>query len=133
MFKYLILKNRLKGAFLIEVLLTVCVFGILMSFIIRSHLTSLSACVFAEDYAVASLLLENKMKEISQTGYILRDLEETKRFSEPFEKFSYTLQTQEINGREDLQDLNEVILSVTWQARNKEKKLTAATYLFYTL
>ena len=133
MFKYLISRNNPKGVFLIEILLTICVFGVLMGLIIRSHLTSLRACVFTEDYAVASLLLENKMKEVSQTGFILRDIKETKRFLKPFENFFYTLETQKAGDREDLDNLNEVILSVTWQANNKDKKLTAGTYLFHTL
>ena len=73
------------------------------------------------------------MKEISQTGFIPRDIKETKRFLKPYEKFSYTLETQEAGDREDLSNLNEVVLSVTWQANNKDKKLAAGTYLFHTL
>jgi len=96
MCKYLISRRNNKGLFLVEVLLTVALLSVGLTFIIRSYVSGLRASVYTTDYSMATILLENKMSDLIQRGFIEDGLREEQYFEKPYEKFKYELEVQNV-------------------------------------
>ncbi|MDP8266517.1 MAG: prepilin-type N-terminal cleavage/methylation domain-containing protein [Candidatus Aceula meridiana] len=126
----MIQKFSRRGFVLVEVLMTVAILSVVLTMIIRSHMASLRASTYTEEYSTAVLLLENKMTELIQKGFIRRDLEEQEAFDFPYEKFSYLFQSKKSENAEDSDNLNEVTLTLFWPSGKGERKILATTYLF---
>ena len=117
-----------KGAFLIEVLLSVMILAAGLTIIIQALLSSLRASTYVKDYSLALILTENKMHELLQEGLIRAPLREEKQFEVPFERFSYQLETEKKQGEKDF--LNKVFLKCFWKAGHRTKEITLSTYLY---
>jgi len=83
-------QNRQKGSFLLEALIAVSILSVSLVIIIRSHLAALQAQVFAKDYTLAALLLERKIIEIVENGYIERGLRQEKNLEKPYDRFVFS-------------------------------------------
>jgi len=123
-------KFNYKGFLLIEVLMTVSILSVVLTMIVRSHMAALHASTYTEEYSTAVLLLENKMTELMQKGFIARDLEKQDDFEPPYQEFSYLLKTKKDENSETSDNLNEVTLTLFWPSGNSERKISATTYLF---
>lgn len=128
-YKPLILKWNKKGSLLVEALLTIVIMSVGLTFIIQSFLSSFRASAQVEDYASASVLLENKMNDLMQFGFIAGDTDEEGVFPEPYEKFRYHLKTENIKDVDQEGLLNRISLEVLWSSGKKKRAVALTTYL----
>ena len=115
-----------KGSVLLEALLSVVILSVGITVIVQSMTASLRASMVSSDYSKAMYLLDNKMTEYVQalsTGHIFS---EENKFSEPFDKFSYSLKADPLD---DKPNLNKIHLEVDWKNQNIEKTIALETYL----
>ena len=121
-----------NGFVLLEVLLGIVIVSVSLTLIIQSMSASLRVARDSSDYAMALFLLEDKLNEFVHQQKIAADLNESGSFTEPYEKYQYTLTTkqvelvpipEELNSYVD--KMNEVDLEVIFG----KKKLALATYL----
>jgi len=118
-----------RGSFLIEILLSISILAVGLTIIISSFLSGLRAIVYAKDYSLAMILMENKMSKLMQEGFISASLSEEKTFEAPYERFSYELKTE--NGPEAA-IFNKIFLRCFWQSGKKTNSISLSTY-FYNL
>ncbi|MEI8350439.1 MAG: type II secretion system minor pseudopilin GspI [Candidatus Omnitrophota bacterium] len=115
-----------KAFSLIEVLITVAILSTTVIFLFRSFTTSLATTRFAERMTLACYLAENKIWEIqqayandatlSQDGY---EIMQGTRFG-----WKYRI-TESVNPK-----LKELITTVSWKERAKEKEYTMDFYTY---
>lgn len=122
-------KDLSKGSLLLEALLTVVILSTSLTFIIQGLTASQRAVVYSTDYIMAGMLLENKLFELIQNGSIAAYLSQEEGFPAPYERFQYFLETRPWQG-EDSQNLNEVILTVSWQKGKKKSQIEIHSCLF---
>ena len=126
-------RNRKKGFLLLEVLFTVAILSVGIVLIVQSHLASLRAGIYGEDFLKASFLLRNKMNETLEQSVVDPNLNEQGSFSSPYENFNYHIQAIEPECKERCEDLSEVVLTVSWKNGQKTNSTSAATYVFNML
>ncbi|MFC1593927.1 prepilin-type N-terminal cleavage/methylation domain-containing protein [Candidatus Omnitrophota bacterium] len=121
-------KNKQQGLSLLEVMVVLVVLSTTLVLILRSFSASLRATHITKGYAIAELLAEDKLWQMQQLGAIAVDVREEGNFPEPYETFSYELETR---AAEDVvaDGLNEVLLTVQWRAGRRTNKLELVTYL----
>ena len=129
MYAFLTSKSNKKGSFLIEALLTIVIMSIGLTFIIQSFLSSFRASAQVADYAIATILLENKISNLSQIGLIADNLDEEDIFLKPFDDFRYHLKTKNINDEGKSGFLNLVDLEIVWFSGKKKHSTALTTYL----
>lgn len=122
-------KQKRKGSLLLEALLTVVILSVSITLIIQSMTSSLRASVYSADYTKAALLMENKMFELLQDGFIESGRRVEGSFDKPFEKFRY-LVTTKAESRESLSKINNVDMEITWNTGSKENRISLQTLLF---
>ena len=126
----LILKLNRKGSFLIEVLIIISILSTGLTLIIGSYLASMRAGKYISDYSRAAILLESKMADLMQSGFIQDGVSHRKNFSYPNEKFDYRIESRNIAEQDGPGVLNEVVVTISWVSGTKNKNLKATTYLF---
>lgn len=119
-----------KGSFLLEALIAVTIAAVSLVVIVRSHLGALQAQVFAKDYALATLLLEQEMTELVENGYIKSGINSTKKLDKPYDRFSFTLKTAPAGGEYYFDKLNQVQGALLWASGQKTRSLSASTLIF---
>ena len=117
-----------KGSFLLEVLLTVSILSVSLTVIVQSFFSSLRAAVYVSDYSTAMILLENKMNDLRQEGFIESPAKESGVFPSPFERFSYHLEAENVNNDMIAGGLNEVKVNVSWLSGKKRNAVSVTTY-----
>lgn len=129
MCRFSTLGSNKKGSLLVEALLTIVIMAVGLTFIMQSFLSGFRASAQVEDYSLASVLLEDKMNDLLQVGFIASGVEEEGNFPPPYEDFKYRLTSDNIpeGGREGA--INRVALEVSWPSGKKGRSLTAVTYL----
>jgi len=118
-----------KGALLLEALLAVVIISVSLTLIVQSLLSSLRAAVYTSGYTEAVFLLDNKMFELIQKGFVDATLEEEGRFQEPYEAYAYRVDINNIDDNDSIENLNEVLVEVTWERGGQKRGLSAVTYL----
>jgi len=124
------LKNKKEGFLLLEVLFTVAILSVGIVLIVQSHLVSLRAGLYSDDFFKASFLLRNKMNEVLEQSVVESDLSEDGSFPSPYEDFRYDLQSEEPDYEEQCEGLSEVVLTVSWKNGKRENSIAASTYVF---
>ncbi len=124
MFKY----SKNKGSLIIEALLAVVILSTSLSLILQSLMASLRASVYSVDYTQALILLESKMNEALMKGKSPEGSRE-ENFPEPHERYSYILKAQALTG-EDEENLDQLMLSISWNTKKKKNNISLETYLF---
>ena len=127
---YLISRLNKRGSLLIEALLAISILSIALTLIVNSFLSSFRASVYAKDYTLATILLENKLCELKEKGFIADGVHEEENFAQPHEKFRYHLESKNVNNDDQRGVFNEVKLSVTWPSGRRSNNITLVTYLF---
>ena len=117
-----------KGFVLVEVLITVVILSVGLTFITRSMMMSLKALDITEQYTQGYLLLEQKMWEFEQKGFIESDLDVEESFNQPNEEFRYRLVTESVADDESGL-LNQVTLSVNWPVKKEKREISLTTFL----
>ncbi|MFH1360892.1 MAG: hypothetical protein ABIJ41_07695 [Candidatus Omnitrophota bacterium] len=120
-----------RGTILMEVLLTITILSVGLTFIIRSFITSLRSSVITSDYSTALLLVDNKMHKYLQSIFVEDGIDEKDSFEEPFEKYHYELTTQQAAQEGALSALSEVALKAGWTSGQKKNSINVMTYLFH--
>ncbi len=129
MWKFLITRKNKNGLLLFEVMLTLVILSIGLTLILHSFSASLNASKIAQDYTVASLLIEDKMWEWENTGEIAANLNQEGRFPQPNQKFNWHLETKDKPIQEQSGKLNEVKLTVWWKEGRRKGSISATTSL----
>lgn len=122
-------KFNSKGYVLIEALLATVILSVSLTLIIQSFLSSLKASVYSAGYSTAVLLLENKMSELMQRGFVEESFSEEGTFLEPYEKYEYAIKTEQISDEPSSEMLHDVTLDVFWKSGKKKNKISLTTYL----
>lgn len=129
MWKFLIIRKNKSGILLFEVMLTLVILAIGLTLILHSFSASLNASKIAQDYTVASLLIEDKMWEMENAGAVGSNLTEEGQFLPPYQKFNWRLQTKDKPVQDETGKLNEVKLTVRWKEGRRKGSASATTYL----
>ena len=130
MSRHSILRFHKKGSLLIEALLAITILSIGLTMIIQSYLSGFRAALYTQDYSTAAILLENKMVNLMQVGFIGESVDEEGVFPEPYGKFRYRLETRNAKNEVGTGSLNEVLLRVSWASGKRNNAMSLATYLF---
>jgi type II secretory pathway pseudopilin PulG len=128
MCKSLITRDK-KGFILVEVLITVVILSSSLVMITRSFMVSLNALEIIQQYTEARSLIEEKLAELEIKETIAADLQVEENLNEPYEKFSYSLQTKNIPEGNNQGRLNNVSLSLGWKAGEEKRQISIVTYL----
>jgi len=118
-----------KGFLLVEVLITVVVLSVGLVMITRSFMVSLRALEIIGQYQEARSLIEEKLLDLEVKDAIEADLKVEENFPEPYEKFSYKLETKNIEEEQNKMALNNVLLSMAWLAQEEKRGISIVTYL----
>jgi len=118
-----------KGFLLVEVLITVVVLSVGLVMITRSFMVSLRALEIIGQYQEARSLIEEKLLDLEVKDAIEADLKVEENFPEPYEKFSYKLETKNIEEEQNKIALNNVLLSMAWLAQEEKRGISIVTYL----
>ena len=127
-FKLSIPKNK-AGFLLFEIIVTVVIISSVLIVIQRAFMMSLKAIASAKDHTEAMLLLEEKLWDLENKGAIESDITEESNFPEPYDKFSFRLETKNIPEDDEEGLFNKVKLSVSWQERKRKGNIPILTYL----
>ena len=124
----LITKNK-KAFLLVEALITIVVLSTGLVLITRSFMMSLKAIDVIAQYEKARGLIEEKLCDLEIEGAIDSGISVEENFSEPYEEFTYTVETENID--EDNQDgtLNNVVVYVSWPSGQEKRQISVATFL----
>lgn len=125
------LKNK-KASFLLEALIAVSLLAVSLVIIIRSHVAALRSQVLAQNYALASLLLEREMTDLIQNGYLPNNLRQTRKLTAPHEAFELSLTTKPAGKTYTFENLNEADVVLSWPMGQKDQKLSASTFVFHS-
>ncbi len=130
MWKFWILGAKRKKAFLlVEVLLTIAILATVLTFVVRSFLTSLQAGKLSVDFLQAQLLLENNLSLLENEGTVADGLHSEEVFASPNEKFKFKLDSQNASAYGQTGGLNDVQAAVFWTAKNINRNISVSTYL----
>lgn len=110
--------------------MAVTILSVSLIVIVRSHLGALQAQVFAKDYALATLLLEQEMMELVENGYIESGIDQKKTLEKPYERFEFSLKTRPAGEKYYFETLNEVQGILAWKSGQKTRTLSATTLIF---
>ncbi|MCX5681506.1 MAG: hypothetical protein NT079_04425 [Candidatus Omnitrophica bacterium] len=122
--------NGARGSFLLEALIAVSILAVSLVVISRSHLGALQAQVFAKDYALATLLLEQEMMAVVENGYIKSGISEKRNLEKPYERFEVSLTTTPAGKGYNFEELNEVNVALSWKSGKKTRTLSLSTFIF---
>jgi len=125
------LKNK-SASFLLEALIAVSILAVSLVVIIRAHVAALRSQVLAQDYALASLLLEQEMIALIENGYLANNVRTTKKLPAPCESFEVSLVTQPAGKTYNFENLNEADVTLSWPMGQKTQKLSASTFVFHS-
>jgi hypothetical protein len=125
--------NGARGSFLLEALIAVSILSVSLVIVIRSHVAALQAQIFAKDYTLATLLLENEMIQVIERGVIDRDMNATRNLEKPYERFTFSLRTEAAGKEYVFEGLNQAQLTLSWKEGNKPHKLSASTLVTNSL
>jgi len=118
--------NKNNGFQLIEVIMSVVILSMSLTFILNSFMGSLRAIQLSEDYFKGGLLLEEKMFELYNS-----DVEKAPpdgNFTNFNDKFSWELKLTDLEEAV----IKKVNLEVLWKDATKNNNISILTYL-YTL
>ena len=107
-----------KGSLLIEALLSLVILSVTVTVIIQSMTSNLRAIVFANDYTPAIILLDNKLSDLLQKGFVKAGSLEERKFPSPYSDFSYQQKAVPLSS-EDEKGINRVTFSVKWPSGNE--------------
>lgn len=123
----IIRKNR--GFLLVEVLITVVILSVGLTLIARSLMMGLKSLDVIKQYTEGISLLEAKLWDIESQDIIEAGLQVKENFLEPYQKFSYQLETKNLQEDDETGILNQVALSVDWPTKNERRGISVVTYL----
>lgn len=129
MCRHSILKWNKRGSLLVEALVTLVIMAVGLTVIIQSFLSSFRASTQVEGYSLACILLEDKMNDLLQIGFIAGDAQEEGSFPEPYENFRYRIKTENIREGDQEGLLNRVNLEVLWASGKRNRSVQVVTYL----
>ena len=129
MYRNLIIKKN-KGFLLVEVLVTVVILSVSLTFITRSLMTGLNSLEIIKQYTTGYSLLEQKLWDIEGKYFIDAGLKIEEDFPEPYQNFKYSLETENMKDDGEKGLLNKVSLSVNWPTKNNRREISIVTYLF---
>ena len=115
-------KGAQRGFMLMEVMLATALLGLGLVVIIQSINASLKNSESAANIATASFLLNQKLADVFQARYTSG--QEKSCFGTGWENFSWETDCRSLN-----QNLDEISLSVYWQERNEDKKISVETFV----
>lgn len=118
-----------QGSLLVEALLSVVILSVSLTLIIEGMTTSLRSTVYISDYTTALLLLENKMFDLIQKGYVEANLQEEQEFPSPFERFKSRLITLPLDDQSG-GSINQLKLSLDWTSGRRNNHVSIESYLF---
>ena len=118
-----------RGSLLLEALLSITILSVSLTLVIQSMTASLRAAVYSTGYTTAIFLLEGKMVEMIQEGFVEAGQYADEAFSPPFEEYHYLMQT-EAAKETGFEDLNHIHMAVSWGRENKKSKISLGTFLF---
>lgn len=124
-----ITKNN-DGFLLVEVLITVVILSVSLTFITRSLMTGLNSLEIIKQYTIGYSLLEDKLWDIENKYFIDAGLNIEEDLPEPYQNFKYSLETENIKEDGEKGLLNQVSLSVNWPTKNNRREISIVTYLF---
>ena len=107
---------------LMEVMLAAALLGIGLVVIIQSINAALRSSESVANVATASWLLEEKLTEVFQARYD-SGLAGGK-FGSGWDNFRWETECRRLN-----ENLDDITLSIYWQERNEEKKISAETFI----
>ena len=117
-----------RGFFLVEVLLSVVILSVSLTLIIQSMTSALRSSVFAEDHATALILLENKMFDLLEKGFVETDLKKQEQIPRPYDRYWYFLDVKPAGGTNERR-LNEVDAGLTWKSGKRQNSVAFQMYL----
>ncbi len=107
---------------LMEVMLAAALLGISLVVIIQSINASLRNSESVANVSTASWLLEQKLTEVLQSRY--DNGKNNGNFGSSWDNFRWETDCRSLN-----RNLDDIILSIYWQERNEEKKISAETFI----
>lgn len=110
--------------------MAVAILSVSLVIIVRSHLGALQAQVFAKDYALASLLLEQEMMGVVENGYAASGIDVKKNLAAPYDRFTFTLTTLPAGNEYYFDKLNKVEGVLSWTSGQKTRSISASTFIF---
>ncbi len=110
--------------------MAISILSVSLTLIVNSFLSSFRSSVYAKDYTLATILLENKLSQLKEKGSIPDGVHEEENFTKPNEKFRYHLESQNVKSGEQRGIFNEIKLSVTWPSGKRNNNISLVTYLF---
>jgi len=130
MFIFSILKSKRsrKGSLLLEALLSIVILSTSLTVIIQAMTSSLRATVYSAEYTRALVLLEDQFFGYFLEGHVEDAIQEKLPFPYPNQKFSYTLDTQNLESYPN-NHLNEMRFGVSWKSGQKDNKIVLTTFL----
>lgn len=115
-------KKSANGFMLMEVMLAAALLGIGLVVIIQSINASLRSSESVANVATASWLLEQKLTDVFQARYA--NGRDSGKFGSAWDNFRWETECRSLN-----RNLDDIILSIYWQERNEEKKISAETFM----
>lgn len=116
------------GFFLVEVLLSVVILSVSLTLIIQSMTSALRSSAFAEDHTTALILLENKMFDLLEKGFVETGLKKEEQIPQPYDRYGYFLDVKPVGGGNERR-LNEVDAGLTWKTGKRQNRVAFQTYL----
>lgn len=116
------------GFFLVEVLLSVVILSVSLTLIIQSMTSALRSSAFAGEHTTALILLENKMFDLLEKGFVETDLRKQEQIPQPYDRYVYFLDVKPVEGSNDRR-LNEVDAGLTWKSGKRQNRVAFQTYL----
>ncbi len=124
-----VLKPLKRGSILLEAILSIVILSTSITLVIQAMTASLRAGLYSHDYTQAALLLDNKMVELLQQGFIATGLSQEDSCPLPYSQYKYFLKTAPSStGLEET--INFVKLDISWILGKKSNRISTQTYLF---
>ena len=131
--KSLLGKRKRRNAFtFIELLLAVVIFSLGITALFRSFFIALDRITYLQNRLYATVLLDNHSTDVER---LLRGYNALPMYLKPYSenilgplpvKFSQDFSIEALEGFSDIFELR---VTVTWDERNQQKKLTRTSYL----
>ncbi|MFC1704068.1 hypothetical protein ACFL1E_04730 [Candidatus Omnitrophota bacterium] len=129
MYKFSTIRNKKNALSLVEAMVTIVILSTSLILIVRSFSACLRAIQITKGYAIAELLLEEKMWEIKLLEPLAEEILEDGQFPEPYESFAYTIETSDVENSLEPEALAELVLTVHWQERSRNNNISVVTYV----
>ncbi len=117
-----------KGFFLVEVLLSVVILSVSLTLIIQSMTSALRSSAFAGDHTTALMILENKMFDLFEKGFVETGLKKEEQIPRPYDRYWYFLDVKPA-GEKNERRLHEVDAVLTWKSGKRQNRVAFQTYL----